>query len=89
MVFLVPADKGIRDVAEAKQAGTSVIEHGSELTATSAEMVHDLPSVLRLAKAERAMSLHMKEEARRQSGVRVWTQRGDITTFAAALRQVY
>ena len=38
-VFLVPCDKGIRGVAEAKQAARSVIDNGSEITAAPAERV--------------------------------------------------
>lgn len=61
-VFPVPADKGIRGVAEAKQAARSVIEHGSEPTAAPAERVRELSGVLRLVKAERAKGLHTNED---------------------------
>ena len=61
-VFLVPCDKGIRGVAEAKQAARNVIENGSELTAAPAERVRELSGVLRLVKAVRAKSLHVNED---------------------------
>ncbi|GAB7336447.1 hypothetical protein MBLNU13_g09741t1 [Cladosporium sp. NU13] len=61
-VFLVPSDKGIRSVVEAKQAARHVIEDGSELTAALAERVRELSEVLRLVKAERAKGLHTNED---------------------------
>jgi ribonuclease HI len=61
-VFLVPSDRGVRGVAEAKQAARHVIENGSELTAAPAERVHELLGVLRLIKAERAKGLHINED---------------------------
>lgn len=61
-VFQVPSDKGIRGVAEAKQAATSVIDNGSEPTAAPAERVRELSGVLRLVKAERAKGLHTNED---------------------------
>ena len=61
-VFLVPSDRGIRDVAEAKQAARAVIDNGSELTAAPAERVRELSGVLRLVKAERARGLHTNED---------------------------
>jgi hypothetical protein len=61
-VFLVPCDKGIRGVAEAKQATRSVIDNGSELTAAPAERVRELSGVLRLVKAERATGLHTNDD---------------------------
>ncbi|KAL1581903.1 hypothetical protein WHR41_09480 [Cladosporium halotolerans] len=61
-VFLVPGDKGIRGVAEAKQAARSVIDNGSELIAAPAERVRELSGVLRLVKAERAKGLHTNED---------------------------
>jgi hypothetical protein len=48
-VFLVPGDKGIRGVAEAKHAATTVIDNGSELTADPAERVRELPYAATLA----------------------------------------
>ncbi|KAL1581657.1 hypothetical protein WHR41_09670 [Cladosporium halotolerans] len=47
-VFLVPGDKGIRGVTEAKRAAASTIDNGSELTAAPAERVRELSEVLRL-----------------------------------------
>jgi ribonuclease HI len=61
-VFLVPCDKGIRGVAEAKQAARHIIENGSELTTAPAERVRELSGVLRLVKAERAKGLHTSED---------------------------
>jgi len=61
-VFLVPGDKGIRGVAEVKQAARTVIDNGGELTAAPAERVRKLSGVLRLVKAERAKGLHINEE---------------------------
>jgi len=61
-VFLVPGDKDIRGVAEARQAATSVIDNGSELTAAPAERVRELSGVLRLVKAERVKNLRNDEE---------------------------
>jgi hypothetical protein len=61
-VFLVPYDRGIRGVAEAKQAARSVIDNGNDLTAAPAERVRELSGVLRLVKAERAKGLHTNEE---------------------------
>jgi hypothetical protein len=61
-VFLVPCDKSIRGVAEAKQAARAVIENSSELTAAPAERVRELSGVLRLVKAERAKNLYMNED---------------------------
>jgi ribonuclease HI len=61
-VFLVPCDKGIRGVAEAKQAARAVIDNGSELTAAPAKRVRELSGVLRLVKAERAKNLYMNED---------------------------
>jgi ribonuclease HI len=61
-VFLVPCDKGIRGVAEAKQAAISVIDNGSGLTAAPAKRVRELSGVLRLVKVERAKSLHVNED---------------------------
>jgi ribonuclease HI len=60
--FFVPCDKGIRGVAEAKEAATSVIGNGSELTAAPAEKVRELSEVLRLVRAERAKNLHTNED---------------------------
>jgi ribonuclease HI len=61
-IFLVPSERGIRGVAEAKQAARDVIENGSELTAAPAERVRELSGVLRLVKVERAKGLHTNEE---------------------------
>lgn len=61
-VFLVPSDRGVRGVAEAKQAARHVIEDGSELTAAPAERVRELSGVLRLVRAEPAKGLHTNEE---------------------------
>ena len=61
-VFLVPCDRGIRGVAEAKQAARAVIDNGSKLTAAPAERVRELSGVLRLVKAERAKGLHVNED---------------------------
>jgi ribonuclease HI len=61
-VFLVPCDKGIRGVVEAKQAARHVIENGSETTTAPAERVRELSGVLRLVKAERAKGLHTNED---------------------------
>lgn len=62
IVFLVPCDKSIRGVAEAKQAANSAVDNGSELTAAPAERVRELSGVLRLVRAERAKSLHVNED---------------------------
>jgi ribonuclease HI len=61
-VFLVPCDRGIRGVAEAKQAARAVIDNGSELTAAPTERVRELSGVLRLVKAERTKGLHTIED---------------------------
>jgi len=61
-VFLVPGDKVIRGVAEAKQAAGIIIDNGSVLTAAPAERVRELSAVLRFVKAERAKNLHANEE---------------------------
>lgn len=61
-VCLVPSDKGIRGVVEAKRAAVSTIDNGSELTAAPAERVRELSGVLRLVKAERAKGLHTNED---------------------------
>jgi hypothetical protein len=61
-VFLVPSDRGIRGVAEAKQAATSVIDNSSGPTAAPAERVRELSGVLRLVKAERAKGRHTDED---------------------------
>jgi hypothetical protein len=61
-VFLVPSDRGICGVAEAKQAAKSVIDNGSELTAVPAERVRELSGVLRLVKPERAKGLHTNND---------------------------
>jgi hypothetical protein len=60
-VFLFPYDKGMRGVAEAKQAAKSAIENSSKITAAPAERVRELSGVLRLVKAERAKGLHTNE----------------------------
>jgi hypothetical protein len=57
-VFLVPYDKGICGVAEAKQAARAVIGNGSDLTVAPAERMRELSGVLRLVKAERAKGLY-------------------------------
>ena len=61
-VFLVPCDKGIRGVVEAKQSARHVIEDGSELTAAPSERVRELSGVLRWVRAERAKTLHTNED---------------------------
>jgi hypothetical protein len=61
-VFLVPSDKGIREVAEANKAATSAIDNGSGPTAAPAKRVRELWGVLLLAKAERAKGLHTNED---------------------------
>lgn len=61
-VFLVPCDKCIRGVAEAKQAATSVIDNGSEPTAAPTERVRELSGALRLVREERAKNLHTNED---------------------------
>ena len=60
--FQIPSDKGIRGVAEAKQAATSVIDNGSGTTAAPAERVRELSGVLHLIKAKRAEGLHANED---------------------------
>jgi hypothetical protein len=61
-VFLVPSDRGIRGVAEAKRAANPGIDNGSELTAAPAERVRELSGVLRLVKAERAKNPQTNED---------------------------
>jgi ribonuclease HI len=61
-VFLVPGDKGIRGVAEAKYAARAVINNGRGLTAVPAERVRELVRVLRLVKTERAKGLQRRVE---------------------------
>ena len=60
-VFLVPGDKGICGVSEAKNAANVVTENDSELTAAPVESGRKLSGVLRLVKAERAKDLHTNE----------------------------
>ena len=60
--FLVPYDKDICGVTEAKEAATSAIDNGSDLTAAPAERVRELSGVLRLVKAERNKGLHTNED---------------------------
>jgi ribonuclease HI len=61
-VFLVPSDKGIRGVAEAKQDAKTVIDNSSELTAAPVERVRELSGVLHLARTEQAKGLHINDE---------------------------
>lgn len=61
-VFLAPGDKGIRGVAEAKQAAKAAVDNGSALTAAPSERVRELSGVLRLVKAERVKRLHTNED---------------------------
>jgi type II secretory pathway component HofQ len=61
-IFLVPSDKGIQGVAEARKAAKEVVDNSSELKAAPAERVRELSGVLRLIKAERAKNLHTNEE---------------------------
>jgi len=60
IVFLVPSDKDIHGVGEAKQAAIAVIDNGSELAAAPAQRVRELSGVLRTVKAERAKNLHTR-----------------------------
>jgi hypothetical protein len=57
--FLVPGDKGIRSVSEARQAAKAIVEVSSEPTTASSERVRELSGVLCLVKAERARNLHL------------------------------
>jgi hypothetical protein len=61
-VFLAPCDRGIRRVAEAKQAAGAVVDNDSELTAAPAERLRELVRVLSLVKAEWARNLHTTED---------------------------
>jgi len=61
-VFVVPGDKSICGVAEAKQTARTVIGNGNKLTAAPAESVRELSRVLRLVKTERAKNLYMNED---------------------------
>lgn len=81
-VFLVPCDKSIRSVVEAKQAVRAVIDDGSELTVGPAESVRELWGVLRLSRrsgprvctAMRMMSVRSTTRGR-------WTKPGRVRTL--------
>jgi hypothetical protein len=59
---LVPRDKGIRGVAEARKATKAGVDNGSALTAVPSERICELSGVLRLVKVERAKILHKNEK---------------------------